>query len=166
MLFLNYLKPAGLITSEQIEKRYKKMPYKFSKKKRIMVVDDDKDIRDFLSEALYEYGYDVIVAACGNEGWGLFRKSIVDLVITDCQMPEIDGWQLAELIKRRSPRTPVIMITGQAKDAVKNNYQQAYIDFLIHKPFNLDNLYKTVQGFLCHHLLDKYGLKTNAYHTC
>jgi DNA-binding response OmpR family regulator len=131
-----------------------------------MVVDDNKDIRDLLSEALCEYGYEVVVAGCGAEGWSLFRQSIVDLVVTDYQMPEIDGWQLSKLIKRRSPRTPIIMITGQAIDETQVNFQQVYIDFLIHKPFKLENLYETVHVFLHHHFIDNSPQNTSVKHSC
>ena len=85
-------------------------------------------------------------AISGAEGYKQFSQNSFDLVITDCKMPGMDGWQLAALIKQVSAHTPIIMVTGQNQDEVMGKMQGGDIDFLIFKPFKLDNLYETVQA--------------------
>jgi len=74
---------------------------------RILIVDDAKTIRNILSKMLSFMGFEVAVASSGNEGLNLFLKNSFDLVLTDLQMPGIDGWTLAFNIKEESPNTPV-----------------------------------------------------------
>lgn len=130
-----------------------------------MVVDDNKTMRVSLLDALNRCGYEVSVGACGDEGWELFQQDSFDLVITDCQMPKIDGWQLAKLIKSRSPHTPIIMITGQERDDVRDKLKQGYIDHLIPKPFELDDFYESVRLLLYKKVVEKSSFDMTACHT-
>ena len=114
------------------------------RKDRILIVDDDKEIRDIVSKLLADMGHEVVEASNGEEGLGLFLHSPFDLVITDLNMPEVDGLTLAFSIKERSPPTPVILITGHALDAVQGDP----VDFVMHKPFTLVDLEQKVQMFL------------------
>jgi len=82
---------------------------------RILIVDDTKAIRDTLSEMLSVMGFEVTVASSGNEGLRLFPRNSFDLVLTDLQMPDLDGWTLALHIKDKSPNTQVVLITGSEK---------------------------------------------------
>jgi DNA-binding NtrC family response regulator len=107
---------------------------------KLLVVDDEKNIRDGLATALRMDKYDVEVAADGNEGWKRFEKGDIDLVITDLKMPGMSGEELLKHIGTESPGIPVIVLTGHgtvenAVDAMRNG---AY-DFLT-KPLNLDRL--------------------------
>jgi integration host factor subunit alpha len=79
---------------------------------QLLVVDDDTDIQKLLYRTLALMGYDVNLAGNGHEAMNLFVTNCYDLVITDFQMPLMDGWQLSHLVKERSPNTPVLMITG------------------------------------------------------
>jgi two-component system autoinducer 1 sensor kinase/phosphatase LuxN len=90
----------------------------------------------------------VVTADCGAEGFELFLQNKFDLVITDCQMPAIDGSHLTDLIKARSPNTPVLMITGQSRDEILEKMSSGQIDFLMFKPFGLEELHHIVQSFL------------------
>ena len=113
--------------------------------KRILVVDDNEAMRVFLSDALSILGHEVVTADCGADGFELFLQDIFDLVITDCQMPGIDGLHLADLIKARSPHTPVLMITGQSRDEILEKMSSGQVDFLMLKPFGLEELHHIVQ---------------------
>jgi DNA-binding NtrC family response regulator len=63
-------------------------------------------------------------------------------------MPGIDGLHLTDLIKARSPHTPVLMITGQSRDEILEKMASGQVDFLVLKPFGLDELHHIVQSFL------------------
>ncbi|MDR2536187.1 MAG: sigma-54 dependent transcriptional regulator [Treponema sp.] len=107
---------------------------------KILIVDDEKNIREGLAASLEMDGYDVVTAALGDEGWKRFQKGDIDLVITDLRMPGLNGEDLLKRIMVESPGIPVIMLTGHGtvETAVAAMRNGAY-DFLT-KPVNLDRL--------------------------
>ncbi|MFQ3547203.1 MAG: sigma-54 dependent transcriptional regulator [Termitinemataceae bacterium] len=107
---------------------------------RLLVVDDEKNIREGLAAALEMDGYEVIVAADGDEAYKRFQKGDIDLVITDLRMPGLSGEELLRRINTESPGVPVIVLTGHGtvETAVEAMRNGAY-DFLT-KPLNLDRL--------------------------
>jgi CheY-like chemotaxis protein len=115
---------------------------------RILVVDDEKDIRDVFSKVLRILGYEVVVASSGTEGLNLFLTSPFDLVLTEFQMPGMDGWSLAFHIKDRFPNTPVVMITRQEREGVMEKIKGSCVDFVMFKPSRLEDILKTVQRML------------------
>jgi len=117
-------------------------------RRRILVIDDDANVRNVLSLGLSSMGYKVAVAGCGDEGLNLFLKSSFDLVITDLDMPGMDGWNLAFCIKEKSPDTPVVLITGKERGAVLEKAKDSSVDFALFKPFRLEDIQKTVQSML------------------
>lgn len=106
----------------------------------ILVVDDEKNIREGLGEYLRLDGYDVELAADGREGVELADRGGVDLVITDLRMPALSGGELLRHVVSRYPSVPVIVLTGHGtvEDAVDAMRTGAY-DFIT-KPVNLDHL--------------------------
>jgi two-component system response regulator PilR (NtrC family) len=115
---------------------------------RILVVDDDQGIRDFLEILLTREGYSVKTAPGGKEAISLCKKKKFDLVITDLKMPKIDGIDVLRAMKEISPETLVILITGYAsgETAVEAMKEGAY-DYL-EKNFTVDELKATVQAAL------------------
>ncbi|MFC1535099.1 response regulator [Thermodesulfobacteriota bacterium] len=79
---------------------------------KILLVDDEKGVRKVLSISLTDSGYQVIEAKNGEEAISLFRESHPPIVLTDIKMPGIDGIQVLKTIKKESPDTEVIMLTG------------------------------------------------------
>ena len=124
------------------------------KSKRILVVDDDKAIRDILSDVLSFMGFTVAVARSGNEGLDLFLKDPFDLVVTDLRMPGMDGWDLAFHIKSKTPNTPVVLITGHQKEEVMESDKGDRVDSVMFKPFRLKEMQKTVCRMLGAHSLE------------
>jgi len=115
---------------------------------KILIVDDSKDIRDILSKVLSLMGFEVAVASNGNEALNLFLTNSFDLVLTDLEMPDMDGWALALHIKDKSPNTPVVMITDSERQAVMERLKGSCIDSILFKPFMLEDIQKTVQIML------------------
>ncbi len=115
---------------------------------KILIVDDSKDIRDILSKMLSLMGFEAAVASNGNEALNLFLTNSFDLVLTDLEMPDLDGWTLALHIKDKSPNTPVVLITGSEKKAVMERLEGSSIDSILFKPFMLEDIQKTVQIML------------------
>jgi two-component system response regulator PilR (NtrC family) len=93
-------------------------------KTRILVVDDERSMREMLTILLEREGYEAVEAKNGQDALQLFETSIFDLVISDIQMPGINGIELLARIKILAPEVPVLMITAfataeQAVDAIK-----------------------------------------------
>jgi DNA-binding NtrC family response regulator len=111
----------------------------------ILFVDDDASGRELGAFNLEKAGYQVQLAATGEEALEQFAPERHDVVITDLRMPGIDGLQVMRVVKGRAPRTPVIVITayGSVDTAVEAMKLGAY-DF-VGKPFNRDHLLLTVK---------------------
>lgn len=114
----------------------------------VLIIDDEKNIREGLGAALELEDYTVALASDGKEGIERIQKGDIDLVITDLRMPKISGEQVLAKITAENPGIPVIVLTGHgsidsAVDAMRNG---AY-DFLT-KPLNLDQLILIVKRAL------------------
>src|SRR5437667_2839685 len=115
---------------------------------RVLVVDDDSDIGELMRDALSRWGYDVTLAANGREAVALISHQIFDAALVDIWMPEMDGLQVLDEIKRHDPALEVVMMTGNpmVETAVQALKSGAY-DYLI-KPLNLDELAHLMQQVL------------------
>ena len=80
---------------------------------KLLMVDDEEEIRDLLSRHFRFLGYDVRTAAEGKEALALLEKETFDIVITDIMMPGMDGIELTAEIRSQYPMIKVIVITGQ-----------------------------------------------------
>jgi CheY-like chemotaxis protein/anti-sigma regulatory factor (Ser/Thr protein kinase) len=101
---------------------------------RILVIDDEEGLRVSLYTALHREGHFVAVAGSGEEGLRLFGISRFDVVITDLGMPGMSGWQVAQVVKRLRPRTPVILITGWGATLSEADRQRPEVDAILAKP--------------------------------
>lgn len=115
---------------------------------RIMVVDDDQGMRDFLEIMLVREGYEVTAVKSAREALAWCEKQVFDLVITDLRMPGMDGIGLLRAVKERSPETMVILITAFAsgETALAAMKEGAY-DYL-EKNFDIDRLGKLINEAL------------------
>lgn len=114
----------------------------------ILIIDDEKNIREGLGAALEMEGYKIALASDGKAGLERLVKGDIDLVITDLRMPEVSGEHVLAKVSAENPGVPVIVLTGHgsidsAVDAMRNG---AY-DFLT-KPLNLDQLVLIVKRAL------------------
>lgn len=109
-------------------------------KRNILVVDDEKYIRDGLCQALELDGYQGLSAPDGLSAWNIINKQSVDMVITDLRMPSMGGEDLLKKIYTTYPTIPVVVLTGHGtiEDAVKA-MQNGAVDFLT-KPVDLGHL--------------------------
>jgi DNA-binding NtrC family response regulator len=111
----------------------------------ILHVDDNEQLRSLLRSVLQSRGHEVVSAPDGAEGLVRFRERAFDVVVSDIQMPVMDGLQFLEAVMRERPETPVIMATSV--DTIKtalNALQIGAFDYVL-KPFKLPVLIDTVQ---------------------
>ncbi|HZP56062.1 MAG TPA: response regulator transcription factor [Dehalococcoidia bacterium] len=114
---------------------------------RILVADDDRNIRDLVRMYLAKAGFDVSVAADGNETQKLLREQKFDLVVLDIMMPGQDGLQIIRNLRRRS-ELPVIFLSARTSDVDKVAGLQFGADDYVTKPFNPAELVARVQSVL------------------
>ncbi len=106
----------------------------------ILVVDDEKNIREGLGTSLEMDGYRVFLAENGKKGLEMVNREDIDLVITDLKMPELSGEELLKKITSANPNIPVIILTGHGSiETAVTAMRNGAFDFLT-KPVNLDRL--------------------------
>ena len=121
--------------------------------KWILLAEDNKTIQKLVFRFLKYIGFEVATASNGFEALALFQEKYFDLVLTDYQMPVMDGLRLAGHIKGRSPGTPVIMMTGSDREIVRQKMDKEAVEFVIFKPFKLQDLQRTVSEALASRVL-------------
>ncbi len=112
--------------------------------RRILVVDDEPLVCDAVKMMLDFDGHAVATAGSAKDALAMLEKSRFDLVITDYQMPLMRGDELAAAIKARNPKQPVVMITAYAEMLQAAGNPLTGIDFVISKPFLLENLREAI----------------------
>jgi two-component system response regulator AtoC len=114
------------------------------KLRRVLVVDDDRDLRFLLSSLLGSEGYEVIAASEGGEALARLRQEHPDVILLDLKMPGLDGVKTLERLRQSRCRTPVILLTAHSDllSPVQAARLGAY-DFIT-KPFNNDDLLMTI----------------------
>lgn len=123
----------------------------------LLVVDDERNLRESLSEALKEAGYSVLTAANGKEAYAIIQSQALDLLLCDWRMPEMDGRELLRHLsdEGRLVDLPVLVMTahGTSNNAIEAIQFGAY-DFVT-KPFDLDDVLVTIRRALEHTSLQK-----------
>lgn len=128
---------------------------------KILVIDDEKDIRDVLKKLLQREGYDVMVAQDGLDGLSAFREQQPDIIITDIVMPEKDGVNVIKDIRNEFPEIKIIAISGGGKldplqyqpESISTTVYLAAADsaganLTLTKPFNKEQLLKAIRQLL------------------
>ena len=113
----------------------------------VLVVEDDKNIRDLLQMYLEKEGYAVTVAADGGQGLAKFRAIKPDLVLLDVMMPVMDGWAVCKAIRAEN-QTPVIMLTAKSETDDKVAGLKSGADDYITKPFEMKEVLARIEAVL------------------
>lgn len=113
----------------------------------ILIVEDEKEIREGVSEYLSEVGYNVISAEDGMQAIELFKNSKIDLVILDIMLPKANGFVVLNKIRQES-NVPVIMLTAMSDDYTQIMSFDEEADDYITKPFSIMVLHKRIEALL------------------
>jgi DNA-binding response OmpR family regulator len=117
----------------------------------ILIVEDDKDLREMLKSSLLRRKYTVLEASNGREAFLKFKSSVVDLIITDIIMPEEDGLKVIMQLRELKPAVKIIAISGGGKAGPGNYLNLARAlgaDEIFPKPFSLISLLKRIDLIL------------------
>jgi signal transduction histidine kinase/ActR/RegA family two-component response regulator len=115
-----------------------------AKPARILIVDDEPEIREVLSYALGADGHAVVTCKDGQGAIAALEHARFDLVITDLGMPGVSGWDVARAVKARRPGTPVVMVTGWREQINPAEAAREGVDHLLAKPFRRDEVRETI----------------------
>jgi DNA-binding response OmpR family regulator len=106
--------------------------------KRVLVVDDDPDIRELLFTALEDEGFEVVPAGNGQEALAIIKTFRPDVIVLDLMMPVMDGWQFARELRARKEDIPLVLLSA-ARDLRVHAKALSAAD-IIEKPFDLSEL--------------------------
>ncbi len=106
----------------------------------ILIVDDDPLILDLLSEVFRRAGFNVFIADNGLDGWHLFEKVGMEIVITDICMPGIDGIELSKRIRNHASHTKIAVMTGGDAEIAKKLLDDGTANYLFRKPFDINDV--------------------------
>jgi len=117
-------------------------------RRRILVVDDEKAIRETLAQALEQDGYEVDATGDVGDAVALLGRIQVDLLVTDLVLPGGSGLEVARTVKRTHPGTPVVLVTGWPGRVDPETLDAQGIDAIVEKPVGLDTLKATVASLI------------------
>ena len=115
--------------------------------RKILVVDDEKNIVDIVAFNLLKEGFDVVVARDGEKAYEAFEKEKPELVILDIMMPKMDGFEVCKKIREKS-QVPVIMLTARVEESDKVLGLETGADDYVTKPFSVKELLARVKANL------------------
>ncbi|MGI8423284.1 MAG: response regulator [Chloroflexota bacterium] len=111
---------------------------------RILVVDDEEDVRMLLRAALGDAGYEVVTAADGEEAIEVARRRRPDLILLDLMMPRVSGWTFTERYAREpGPHAPIIVLSAVSGQVVR--LPERGVERIIPKPFSVDLLLRHIE---------------------
>lgn len=118
--------------------------------KKILVVDDEEDIREIIKVRLISHGYNVLTAEDGYVALSLAKRERPDLIILDIMMPNMDGYTALKEIRKDKEigRTPVIILSVKEKNKMEDIFYFQNISDYIEKPFESEELIEKVKKIL------------------
>ena len=111
----------------------------------ILIAEDDKAVREFVSRALRQNGHEIMVVGAGQQALNAIEAGTFDLLLADIVMPQLDGIALALKVSRDHPNMPILLMTGYAAERQRAHNLDALIHDVITKPFTLREICDTVQ---------------------
>lgn len=115
---------------------------------RILIAEDDNELRQLFSKVLTKNGYLVKGVANGREALNLLDREYVDLIITDVMMPVMDGYQMVRSLRESGDQTPVLMVTARDTfDDMRSGFLSGTDDYMV-KPVNINEMILRVGALL------------------
>lgn len=115
---------------------------------KILIVEDEQLVRWSLAQSLSKAGFEIATATNGEKAIERIKDDHFDLVITDYNLPNINGFEVASAVKSCSPNIPVILTSAYGKNDSRLSVNQAYFDSFIEKPYDLNDVKDIVMQLL------------------
>jgi len=119
--------------------------------RRVLLIDDEPSVRDVLARMLVHAGFDVIQAADGREGLVAFERFDIDVVVTDVNMPGVDGIEVISALRRLRNEVPIVAISGGGlfkKEMLLASARAIGADEVVSKPFDLQEIVAVLRRVL------------------
>jgi CheY-like chemotaxis protein len=117
---------------------------------RILVVEDEAAVREVLVDVLQAQGHEVVACADGPSALAHVDGPAFDLALVDLSMPGLSGWEVAKGLRSAHPTVPIALVTGWGDQIDSGEARTRGIDYLMAKPFNVDDMTRLVAGVLAH----------------
>jgi CheY-like chemotaxis protein len=114
--------------------------------KKILVVDDEEAIRDVMKLGLVKLGYDPVFAENGKEALEILAREMFSLILMDIRLPEIDGIELCNRIKKGNPETVIYAFSGLVTEVDFDHLEKMGFDGLLCKPVSFKVLKRAIEG--------------------
>jgi len=114
----------------------------------ILVVDDEPALAELAAHVLNESGYEAFVAHSGEEALSLLENKVVDVLISDVVMPEVDGFQLAEIVKEKFPAIKIQLVSGYSDDRHVDTEDDSLHKNILHKPYHSKVLLQRIRELI------------------
>ncbi len=115
---------------------------------RVLIVEDVKEVRDVVGEIVTRFGYDINLAASGEDAWKMMKSDCFDLIISDIGLPRMRGDELLINMRNQSIETPVILTAGVDLSGSSINWDVLTNYKLLRKPFKLNEIKKNISDLL------------------
>lgn len=133
-------KEEGVKETPQVKEKEKKAV-------RILIVDDEPDMLEALSDVLEQKGYDVEMALDGEEAIDKAKKKVFDITFIDIKLPGIDGIETFQAIKKSNPRVLALMITAYSLPELEKKAIEGGAHKCLHKPFSIDKVIELIESY-------------------
>lgn len=114
----------------------------------LMVVDDDAVARQTMEDILTDEGYEVILANDGRDASEQLTRRVPQLLLTDLEMPELNGERLIEHVRASHPRLPILVLTSRLVIDARREAERLGVSGYINKPIEIDRLLSAVEASL------------------
>lgn len=115
---------------------------------RILVVEDDADMRELFCTVLSDSGYTCMAASDGHEALDILEKEYIDLIVSDIMMPHMDGYELTRALRESGYDMPILMVTAKDQfDDMQRGFRAGGDDYMV-KPINIKELVLRVEALL------------------
>jgi two-component system, cell cycle sensor histidine kinase and response regulator CckA len=123
---------------------------KAGQKLTILLVDDEQILSEMMADALEQFGFRVLTASDGKEALAIYagHSNEITLIISDCAMPNLGGWELMNKLRKTFPALPVILTSGYDGYSPENRSDGVQPDAFLLKPFPLSQLFDTIHQVL------------------
>lgn len=117
---------------------------------RILVIEDNSDMREFLKRVLERHGYGFLEAGDGVEGWEIAQSERPELILMDLSLPQVDGYEVTRKLKSSAvlAAIPILAVTAHARSADEKRALEVGCDAYLSKPYSIRELLDLIQLFL------------------
>jgi DNA-binding response OmpR family regulator len=115
---------------------------------RIVIIEDDRAILRGLQDNLEYESYEVLTATDGEQGYGLIKEQIPDLIVLDLMMPKMDGYELCRKVRSEGVTTPILMLTARGEEMDRVHGLDIGADDYVTKPFSVPELLARIRAIL------------------